>query len=191
MIYRLPFSTLKDKTFNASRLASEIKAALGLPSAFIFRSYDDKRDLSIDTGRELADLEQIQLKSVVEAHVPDEKHLATAKAQKFAVVDRRTKRIIDQGFVYNGVRHSLSENMQKNLLGAMQVKDVAATFPIKFNSIDDLTDTIITDAASLEVMFATAMMAIRVAWEGGTALKAQVRAATTVEEVNAISDTRS
>ena len=186
-----PLSTFVDKQYNPTRLSNEIKAAFPNMGPFrVEHAPDDRNKMSVTTNKALSSAEMTALGAVLSAHASDARHLPTVKDKKFATIDAKTKRLIDQGFVYNSVRHSLSENMQKNLLGAMLIRDNPAIFPIKFNSLDDSADTVISNKTDLEAMYLAAMTALRTAWDAGTAIKDQVRAATTVEQVSAVTDPR-
>lgn len=189
--FTLPFATLQYGSFSPGRLATEIETALPvLGRVIVERQGYDARDLMVRTSRPLTAAEKTTVTATVAAHLPDSRYLPTVRSNKYDAIDYKTKNIIGQGFVFNGVRLSLSENMQKNLLGAMQLKDNAAIYPMKFNAIDDSGNITVADATELQNLFAAAILAVRVAWDSGTALKEQVRAATTVEQINAVVDAR-
>jgi hypothetical protein len=191
-IYTFPLSTFVDKQFNPTRLMGEIKVAIPtLTSVFLKRNQDDGKNLDVTVNRVLTAPEQTTLLNTLKAHESDARHLPTVKTRKFAAIDRKTGVIIDRGFQFMGKTHSLSDNAQKNLLGMDALReDPLMQYPIKFNSKDDSGDSVLTDAAEVHMMFLTAVGTMRAAWDSGTALKDQVRAATTVEQVNAVTDAR-
>ena len=189
--YTFPISLIVDKQFNPSRLMGEIKAAIPtLTTVFIKADQDDRANLIITVNRALTAPEQDTVRATLTAHESDLRHLPTVKARKFASIDRKTTVIIGRGFVYNGVTHSLSENSQKNLLGIFNVRADPSVYPIKFNSKDDATDSTISNEAEFLTMYGNAMATLRAAWDSGTALKEQVRAASTVAAVNSVIDAR-
>lgn len=117
--------------------------------------------------------------------------LSDVKAAKCAAIDARTSELIAQGFTYDSKTFSLSIEAQAKMAGVQQVKDnVAVTYPIVWNNIDD-TDTVsLADAAALEAFYLAGVGAYRTHADSGTALKDQVRAASTVAAVEAITDSR-
>jgi hypothetical protein len=117
--------------------------------------------------------------------------LEVAKSLKAAAIDARTEALISEGFTFSSKQFSLSVNSQLKLIGAFAARsDPAMTYPIKWNNKDD-TDTIsIADAAGLLSFYLTGVAAMRGHLDSGTALKDDVRAASTVAEVEAITDTR-
>lgn len=113
---------------------------------------------------------------------------------KNAAIDRNTGDLIVQGFQYpptTGLIFSLSPTAQTNLLGLESAADNPAfTYPVDWNSIDDEAVYEIPDAATAHLFYLTALGTIRAWKDSGTALKDQVRAATTPAEVAAVVDNR-
>lgn len=191
MDYTFDINAFPDKAFNSYRLTTELRTLLPNTRVLV-RSVRDLnvQKLVVTTERKLTEAEVASITPVLAAHQSDATHLPTKKAQKIASIDNKTKVLIGRGFIYNGIRFSLSDNMQKNLLGAMLSRENPAIFPISFNSLDDASDVTVANASELEAMYSAAMLAIRAAWDAGTALKARVRDAETVTAVSAISDNR-
>ena len=77
------------------------------------------------------------------------------------------------------------------MMGTHQIKDdPALTYPLDWNTIDDLDVYAIPDAATLDGFYLTGVGTIRAHLDSGTALKTSVRAATTIAEVDAVVDNR-
>ena len=109
-------------------------------------------------------------------------------------IDQRTGELISQGFQYpatTGLIFSLSAEAQTSLLGLESAADNPAfDYPVNWNSIDDEGLYAIPDAATAHAFYLTALGTIRAWKDSGTALKDQVRAATTPAEVAAVVDNR-
>jgi hypothetical protein len=188
--YEFPAYLLADNQMNATRLLGELRGALDGLDVFLARR-PPAGMLLVTVPRMLTTDEMETVSRTISQHESDARHLPTLKSQKFAAIDRKTAVVIGRGFQFMGVMHSLSDNAQKNLLGMFSLRDdPAMQYPIKFNSKDDMSDTVISNADEVRMMYLTATGTIMAAWGSGTALKERVRAATTPEEVNAIEDTR-
>ena len=109
-------------------------------------------------------------------------------------IDERTTELIEQGFQYppsTGLIFSLSQVAQTNLLGLESAADNPAfVYPVDWNSIDDEGVYTIPDAVTAHAFYLTALGTVRAWKDSGTALKDQVRAATTPAEVAAVVDNR-
>ncbi len=109
-------------------------------------------------------------------------------------IDQRTSDLIAEGFQFpptTGLVFSLSAEAQTNLLGLESARlDPAFTYPVNWNSIDDEAVYAIPDADTAHSFYLTALGTIRAWKDSGTALKDQVRAATTPAEVAAVVDNR-
>ena len=124
----------------------------------------------------------------------DANHLPAIRTDKEALIDRRTRELIDGGFEYpasSGVYFSLSAESQRTLMGLNQERDaVEIAYPVVGNSKDDTTTVALAAAADIRAFYFTALGTVRAHKDSGTALKDQVRAATTVAAVNAVADAR-
>ena len=109
-------------------------------------------------------------------------------------IDERTTDLINQGFQFpptTGFIFSLSPMAQTSLLGLESAADNPAfVYPVSWNSIDDENVFSIPDAATAHAFYLTALGTIRAWKDSGTAIKDQVRAATTPAEVAAVQDNR-
>lgn len=121
----------------------------------------------------------------------DTAELDNIKSAKNVAIDGKTTSLIDIGFTYAAKQFSLSLPSQIKLIGAHELKDDAAlTYPITWNTIDDFDKHDIDNATALDNFYKTALGTIRAHLDSGTALKNQIRAATTIAEVDAVVDNR-
>ena len=117
--------------------------------------------------------------------------LAGYKAYRFKEIDIRTGELVANGFGYQGLVFSLSQNAQINILGMDTTRnDPAITYPIEYSTIDDLGHYSVVDATDLHNMYLTALGTKKYFVDTGTTLKDAVRAATTDSEVQSIIDNR-
>ena len=117
--------------------------------------------------------------------------LSQLKEFRFNDIDERTGELISAGFTHESLQFSLSQNSQINISALHQSKDdVALTYPIKYNTIDDLDCYDVPDASDLHVMYLTALATKKGFIDSGTALKQEVRDAVDIEAVNLILDER-
>jgi hypothetical protein len=117
--------------------------------------------------------------------------LPAAQLAKCKEIDARTDELIAAGFTYDSKTFSLSQAAQSRLTGINQVRDDAAvTYPIVWNTLDDSDTLSIVDSAALLTFYLTAMGTYRTHVDSGTALKDDVRAATTIAAVDAVVDSR-
>lgn len=120
--------------------------------------------------------------------------LEEAKSQKFVAIDSRTDDICDLGFEFppgSGQRFSLSLAAQAKLLGLDLLRDDShLVYPVKYNTVDDEETLEIYDSETMHNFFLTAVGTYRAAIDSGTAVKDEVRAADTIEEADAVEDSR-
>jgi hypothetical protein len=120
--------------------------------------------------------------------------LTLLKQHRILEIDRRTRELFAAGFVYppgSGIRYSLSTQSQFNL----EVVDrnrlaLEMTYPVIWNRLNDDGTVSLDDAIELHGFYLTALGTGRGILDGGTVLKAAVRSATTIAEVEAVEDTR-
>ena len=106
-------------------------------------------------------------------------------------IDNRTSELIALGFTYSTKQFSLSASAQSNLLGLdLSKDDPALTYPIKYNTIDDLDSYSVPDSTDMHSMFLTALATKKGHLDSGTVLKQQVRDATTISELDLVIDNR-
>jgi len=175
---------------NVGVLSQEIKTALPA-KPFTLRANDTA--LVADFVDTLTGSEVTTLDDTVAAHQLVAA-LTDAKAEKIKTIDANTGALIGKGFEFpaaSGIMYSLSDAAQRTLIAADQQRsDPTFTYPVIWNSKDDLSEISLADATELHNFVLTAVGTTRAWLDSGTGLKSQVRAATTVAEVEAIVDNR-
>ena len=117
--------------------------------------------------------------------------LSQYKHIKNEEINHITSEMIQGGYSFDGKTFSLSSNAQTNLIALFATKDHAAlTYPIEFNTLDDLDNYYASSAATIEGMYLTALGTKKALLDSGSVLKDAVRAATTKAEVDLIIDPR-
>lgn len=113
------------------------------------------------------------------------------KEQRFTEIDEKTKELILQGFLYNGKVFSLSLNAQINIEALHSSRlDSLLTYPITYNTLNDLEVYNIPDADDLHLMYFTALGTKKSYVDSGTGLKNSIREAQTISELEEIIDNR-
>jgi len=171
-----------------SSLSRDVEAAIpGEPFTVAVNGVD----IEFDFTSALTAGQVTTLDSTVSTHKAGFPDLQGHKDRKIAEIDQRTTELIGQGFVYAAKNFSLSLPSQSKMVGTHQIKDnPALTYPLKWNTKNDDDKYDITDATDLGNFYLTGFGTIRAHLDSGTALKDSVRAATTVEEVAAVVDSR-
>jgi hypothetical protein len=120
-----------------------------------------------------------------------ELNLDDYKQIRYYEIDCKTEQLILNGFVYQSLTFSLSQNGQINLLALDETRDdPALTYPIDYNTLDDTQSYSILDSTDLHNMYLTALATKKGIVDSGTVLKNEVRDCTTEAEVDAIIDNR-
>lgn len=113
------------------------------------------------------------------------------KKLRYAEIDARTGELISEGFTYQSKVFSLSQNAQINILALDETRnDPALTYPINYNTIDDMDSYDVVDATDLHSMYLTALSTKKGHIDSGTAIKTNIRNSLTKAEVDAIIDNR-
>ncbi len=113
------------------------------------------------------------------------------KAVRYNEIDSRTGELIANGFAYQSLVFSLSQNAQINILGLDNTKDdPALTYPIEYSTIDDSDHYYVQNATDLHYMYLTALATKKAHVDSGTVLKDLVRDAVDENAVLAIADNR-
>ena len=117
--------------------------------------------------------------------------LDEARELRFGQIDARTNEIFATGFEFpgSGIRLSLSLGAQSRMIGLMMVRD-QATYPIRWNALDDASFVDLLGPNDVIALFGSGAAALRSYVDGGTAIKNEIRAATTVAAVMAVVDPR-
>ena len=133
---------------------------------------------------------QAQIDAIVAAHEgPDS--LMCYKAAKYTLIDKRTDELISGGFQYASKIFSLSPNAQAKMMGINQIRnEQEVVYPIRWNTKDDNDYYEIQNANDMKGFYLTGVGTYRYHVDSGTALKDQVRAATSKAEVDAVVDNR-
>lgn len=111
------------------------------------------------------------------------------KQERYGTIDARTRDLIERGFVHAGKTFSLSDRAQLNWISMYTLRELLE-YPITVNVIDDSDVFDIVDAAALAAFVLAALGTVAVHVASGTALKTQIRAATTVAGLYAVVDSR-
>lgn len=112
------------------------------------------------------------------------------KADRNAEINARTREIIAEGVTYDGRQFPLDLPDQSTWHGLFNaVAAGQASYPIKVMDVSD-EPYYCADATAFQTMYFTGFGAVNAILEGGRALKAQVNAATTKAEIDAVVDTR-
>ena len=151
----------------------------------------DETNLSVDFADTLSAGNVTTLDATVASHQAGFTGLPAAKERKIKEIDARTDELIAAGFTYASKQFSLSIPAQNKMVGTHQVKDdPALTYPINWNTIDDLDVYPIANPADLHGFYLTGLGTIRAHLDSGTALKDSVRAAVDIAAVEAVEDNR-
>lgn len=113
------------------------------------------------------------------------------KSQRYVEIDAKTGELISQGFTYQNLIFSLSQNAQINLLGLDNTRDdPSMTYPIAYNTLDDLNSYDVQSANDIHLMYLTALGTKKSYVDSGTILKKLIRDAVDYNAVELIIDNR-
>lgn len=117
--------------------------------------------------------------------------LDEVKREKYVAIDARTEEIISQGFYFGDpvAIMSNSANAQRTWNG-MAIMSSSLSYPVTVPSLYDDTNLVLQNETETLQFYGVAVSAVRAGRDGGSALKDQVRAATTKEQVDAVEDNR-
>jgi len=115
-----------------------------------------------------------------------------ARKLRYSQIDQRTVELIHQGYSYAGKVFSLSDNSQRWLSGLKAGLDLMGPddWPLKINTLDDSESYSIVDSTDALYLYGSAMATVKAHLGSGTDIKDQIRAASTIAEVEAVEDTR-
>jgi len=137
------------------------------------------------TGDVLSEMNQSEKDAVDAACLP------ACRETKLAAITARTYELISGGFTFATKQFSLSQAAQTQMIGLNMVReDENVTWPVVWSTLDDDDCYNIPDAATFYSFYMTAMGTYRYYFDTGATLKASVRAATTIAEVDAVVDER-
>lgn len=166
---------------NEERLHREINA-LDI-ARFRYVDFDDVDTIRVVCTQPPPPARIAQIDSTVAAH-NGLSRLDRAKLRRMSRFDRNTAGLLEEGFTYNAVRIGLQQNLVLvNAPGLQQL-------PLTIESTDSLATLTFTTGAALTAFVDAFNTAYRSIYDAGVALKDQVRAATTIDEVRAVIDDR-
>lgn len=179
-------------TYNADRFLDGVDV-LNLALEFKEAEIDVDSITLSDNGQEcyiISDATREIIDTIVLIHKgPDS--LEHYKNIKYKNIDERTDELISRGFNYAGKMFSLSLPAQIRLLGINQVRnDPNLTYPIRWNTIHDNDYYEIANPEDFHLFYMKSLATYRAHVDVGTALKDQVREATSKAEIDAIIDNR-
>lgn len=141
--------------------------------------------ITVHAASDVTDGELALISGVVAAYDP----VPAAKIVRYDQIDKRTEELIAEGFLFDGKVFSLSANAQRYWTGLM-VGASAIAYPVVVNTLDDGATYTIPNAGTVVGVYGAAMNTVKDRLGSGTDLKSEVRAASTVEAVNAVVDDR-
>lgn len=147
-----------------------------------------EQEVTLWFGQPLAGADVGDLSVVIAAHRAS---VPIVKGAMYTQVDRVTDIIIAQGFEFDGMRFSCSLEAQSRALGMDQLRnDPLFTYPVKWNNSDDTNRIELATADVVHAFVLTGIGFYRAAIDSGTTLKDAVRAATTLDDLSTIVDSR-
>jgi hypothetical protein len=189
--YNFSINEFPYKKVNVDRLTAELSS---LPAKIVaIQPYKSNGILWLKVvfDASLNAAAQTALRNTIKAHADDSHHLPTQKAERFVFIDLKTRDIIARGFTFNGKQFSLTDNAQKTLIILdAQRTEPAMTYPVLYNTRDDLDLIEVTNADMVHALTLTALTTLRAALDSGTQQKTLIRNMTTVEDVLAYVDPR-
>ena len=114
--------------------------------------------------------------------------LADWKSIRIKEITQNSLRLIRHGFTYDSHEFAIGEKTEAYLNG-MEISKDDLTYPEGFTSKTGIY--LIPDAAGVTAMRGAALARIEGVYAGGASLIAQISACTTIEQIDAITDTRS
>ncbi len=127
-------------------------------------------------------------------HYSQIEEIAPLQTSRMDEIDLKTRELIAGGFTYppnSGQVFSLSLRSQAKIIATHNARvDPLLRFPQRWNTNDNKGVVTIPSKEGLHAFYMTAMGTVRIHLDSGTALKDQIRAATTRAEVDAVIDNR-
>jgi len=177
-------------TFNVNKISIDLRASgiTQLPQTIGISS----TSVTFRFSAPLSVPDKDRLNAVVASHTGNGTLLELAKRTKSLYVDQRTTGLIERGtFVYDTKQFSTSKTAQFNTHVMWTRRNESSfSYPVVRATKDNLSTTSLADATAVEAFYDASESAVRSILDAGNALKTQVNAATTVEEVNAVIDNR-
>lgn len=185
-MYSTSYSIEKD-SINFTFLLNQLEAEETIPDPEGIAFSKDGLSLILTFADELSVEQTATLDALIAAHDPQV--LENLKVQRREEIDKRTRELVDEGFEFEGIKFSASVESQARIMGCV-IAGSNAPFPIRWMSKDDTTYFDVEDVATMLAFYATGLGTLKGKIDIGTNLKVAINAATTIDEVNAIIDTR-
>lgn len=171
----------------STSLQQDLEAALP-GKKFGWKADGDTIEVTCDPDLDAS--EAAILAAALDAHAADS-GLEEKKHARARLVDARTDELIAAGMSYGGQMFSLSLQSQMKMTASYVTRnDQEFTYPVVWNNIDDSNTVSLNDATDVRNFYLTALGTVRAHLDSGTALKDQIRAATTQAELDAVEDNR-
>lgn len=178
-----------DKTIEPELFVKEVKLSSMVAKDSIVGTQIDGDTVTIYFANELSNDDKLLLDNLVASH----SILDIAKREKIAKIDARTSELIKTGFYYDGNHFSMSEAAQRNWIGLAAAKaNGLLQFPLPVSTVNETVYTIQNSDSCTAFISAFLMYQVDPTkpLAQGRVLKAQVNNCTTIEQLNAIVDTR-
>jgi len=161
----------------------------GLADVSQYGSYDPNLHEIVDgedlNGRGL-DLDYPVYRTGVNEYTQDS--VTIAKTKRTALVDFRTRKLVAQGFEFDGHMFSLSERAQHNLL-VLQINKSTLSWPQEVSTKDDHVYSLAE--SDVDAFVAAGLNKVNERLAAGRAIREAINACTTQEELDAVIDSRS
>jgi hypothetical protein len=172
---------------SGENLSKEIESALpGKHFIILFHANDIKCNFDDQlTAGEITTLDA-EISGFVADIVDEHKKI------RYREIDNNTFDLINKGFTYNGKKFPLSARFLRLYIGLKASLDIMqpSDWPLVLNTKNNKESVSIADATEFLTFFGTGLATMRTHYDSGTTIKGQVRAATTVAEVDAVVDNR-
>lgn len=113
------------------------------------------------------------------------------KEALFEKIDTKTRKIIGEGFDFDGKKFSLSQAAQSNWTNIKTNKvdfSLMGLFPLQISTIDN--NIYMLQETDVDSFWSAGMAAVKGAYTSGSDIKKQVFDSTTIADLNAIVDNR-
>jgi len=154
-----------------------------------FKGAASGKTVVLSFADQLTPAEVATLDAVVAAQKISYSGLDNARAAKFSDIDANTEQLILGGFAFKAQQFALTLEARTELVELATVK-ASVGYPVTMNTIDNTGALALADELGLVAFVDSGIAQVRAWIDSGTQLKGQVRAATTIAEVDAVKDNR-
>lgn len=121
----------------------------------------------------------------------DNYNLQNIKNVRYTEIDKKTTKLISDGFTFSKKQFSLSSSAQNTLTGLYAIRDeVGLSYPILWNTLDDSDIFELSDSDMVKIFYLTAVATYRAHLDSGTVLKNSIRLAEDRAIIDSIIDER-